>query len=336
MSQGSILRVFVGKHLQTNAVEEPGSIVGCIRGQIHPVFVIVVREEPHVRHEDAGVDVHAVHDVPVIAAVGLAHVAKGGLQIELTVHGAAVVARDERRPDAELRHEAAAEVVVVEVSPGAHEGQSELVVARDRRRPDDRVVDRVGHRRRVVDVDEELGGEVGRVEHRLVLAARSVEPPEVREGEGLGRFDDLGSCRDLGAGGRGALLRFGRDAGPTRERWSEPSWAVRPGQGRQRRHPPGRLLAEPALELARERGRRRHRLQWRRRPNSEGERASLSSHSLPGHTDPWRSRSPARTTGFTRRPLHMPILSRRKDGLSSKEVSIKTKLPRNNRDTPVK
>ena len=102
------------------------------------------------------------------------------------------------------------------------ERERELVVARERRGADHGVVDRVGHRGRVVEIDEELGGDVGRVEHRLVLSACPVEPPEVAEGEGLRRPDDLGADRDVG----------GEDGG---RRWRRSgSWESRLSAGQKR------------------------------------------------------------------------------------------------------
>ncbi len=158
------------------------------------------------------VEVDTVERVPVIPAVGLADVPEGRLEVELAVERAPVVPGNERRADAELHHHAAARVPVVEVPSEAHEGEGDFVISREGRRADDRVVDGHGLRRRVVDVDEELGREERRVQHGLVHAARAVDPAEVPESERLGGLLLLGRLRRCGR----PFLGTGRDAPPRR------------------------------------------------------------------------------------------------------------------------
>ena len=168
-------------------VEEPRRVVRGIRGQVAPVLEIVVREQADIGHEDARVDVDAVHDVEVVAAVHLADVPERGLEVELAPERAVVVARDDDGAHPELGHQAPARPLPVEVSAEAHELERHPVVPRQRRRPDHRVIDGVVLREGVVDVEEEAPGEILRIEERVLLAVRAVQPREIAEGEGLAR-----------------------------------------------------------------------------------------------------------------------------------------------------
>ncbi len=55
-------------------------------------------------------------DVPMITSVGLADVAKGGVEIELAAQGRQVVARYARRTRAELEQESSAGAPIMEIS----------------------------------------------------------------------------------------------------------------------------------------------------------------------------------------------------------------------------
>ena len=142
--------------------------------------------------------------VPVIAAVGLADVAQGRLQIELPAHRARVVPGHERRAHPELRHQTPARVPVVEVPAKAEESECHFIIARERCRADHGVVDGVILRHRVVHIEEEFGCEVGSIENCLVLTARAVQPCKVAECEGLGGLFVLRGC------GRGRLRGWWR------------------------------------------------------------------------------------------------------------------------------
>ena len=94
MSQGSILSLSLGKIWIRDAVEEPRRVVGGVGRQVRPVLEVVVGEQADIGHEDTGVDVDAVPHVEVVAAVHLADVAQGRIEVELTLHGADIVARN--------------------------------------------------------------------------------------------------------------------------------------------------------------------------------------------------------------------------------------------------
>src|ERR1019366_8926531 len=124
---------------------------------------------------------------------------------------------------------------------------------------DDRVVDGSIGRRRVVHVEQEAAGEHGRIEERLVLAVRAVEPREVAERERIARLL-LGRGRGGGARpGRGGRLRRRR-----RGRGSHGGWRkrLRLHDGRRRGGGRGNGGGDGGRRRRRNHGRR---LVWRRR-----------------------------------------------------------------------
>lgn len=191
------------EQLHAHAVEEPRRVVRDVGRHVGPVFEVVVGEETDVGHEEAHVEVDAVHLLPVITGVGLAEVSVDGPQIELSALRRDVVARHHRRARSVLQHQAAAHRSDGDVAADAEERQLELVVARERRRAGDDVVDRVIERVGVVDVDVELRREILRRQQRLGLARLAVEPAEVAPGVRL--TDGL-----VGQRRRRALFRAGR------------------------------------------------------------------------------------------------------------------------------
>ena len=82
--------------------------------------------------------------VEVVAAVRLGDVAVRVVELPLTARRARVVARRRLRVHAELRHQAAVDVLVVEVAADAELGHLELAVSEHLARAGDGVVARVG------------------------------------------------------------------------------------------------------------------------------------------------------------------------------------------------
>jgi hypothetical protein len=64
----------------------------------------------------------------MIASVGLADVAKGGEEVELTAQGGEVVARNPRRTRAELEQESSPRVPIMEISTEGSEREVELAL----------------------------------------------------------------------------------------------------------------------------------------------------------------------------------------------------------------
>ena len=180
------LQLVAREDLDAHAVEEPRRVRRHVRRLVRPVVEVVVAAQADVRHEDAGLDVDAVQLVQVVAAVGLGDVAVGVVEVPLAARRAGVVARRRLRVHAELRHQPAAHVVVVEVAADAELRDLELARAEDLARARDRVVHRLVEGVGVVGVDAELAGEHLRVERRLLRARVAGQPGEVGEGKRLG------------------------------------------------------------------------------------------------------------------------------------------------------
>ena len=104
----------------------------------------------------------------------------------MTAPGAGVVARRHRRVHAELRHQAAADVLAMEVAADAELLHLQLARSSGLRRADERVV------RRIVEVPDEarVGAELARevlgIDRRVGRARVAVEPGEVAERERIG------------------------------------------------------------------------------------------------------------------------------------------------------
>src|SRR6185295_7396772 len=138
-------------------------------------------EEADVRHENAGIDVDAMHRVQVDAAIRLREVAVSVIEVPLTAGRARVVARRHRRIHAELRHEASARVPGVKVATDAKLLDLHLAGTPALRRPHQGVVRRSIEIEDVRRIHAELTGEILRVQYRRVLAAVAVQPSEVAD-----------------------------------------------------------------------------------------------------------------------------------------------------------
>ena len=177
------LELVAREELDTHPVEEPGRVGGDVRRLVRPVVEVVVAEEPDIGHEDAGLDIDAVHLVHVIAAVGLRDVAIGVGHVPLSAGGGGVIAGCHGRVHAELRHEPADGVIAVKITAHAELLNLELAGAAALGRADQGVIRRMVEIADERDVGAEFASEILRVQHGRVLATVAVEPGEVTERE---------------------------------------------------------------------------------------------------------------------------------------------------------
>src|SRR5207244_3466594 len=127
------------------------------------------------------IEIDAAAPVPVVATVRFGQIPVSVVQPPLAASGTGVVARCHRRIHAELSHESAARVTVVEVTTNAELLDLDLAGATAFGRPDQCVVLRMVERPDVRDICAELTGERLRVEDGRLLTAIAVEPGEVAE-----------------------------------------------------------------------------------------------------------------------------------------------------------
>ena len=124
--------------------------------------------------------------VEVIAAVRLGDVAVRVVEVPLAARRAGVVARRRRRVHAELGHQPAAHVVVVEVAADAELGDLDLAGAAASVDPSIVWSLRMVEIADVVDVDPEFAGEILRVERRALLRALPVSQVKSANANGSG------------------------------------------------------------------------------------------------------------------------------------------------------
>src|SRR5450432_45605 len=86
------LQVVSWKPLHPHAVEKPRSIRRDVRWLISPIVEVVIAKETDVRYEYTGIDVEAVIDIEVVAAICLRHILVGTADVPLSHRGAGIVA----------------------------------------------------------------------------------------------------------------------------------------------------------------------------------------------------------------------------------------------------
>src|SRR5690348_1041328 len=89
---GLDLEMFSREDLDAHSIEEPRGIGRDIRGLVCPVVKVVIAEQPDVGHENAGINVDAVHHAKMVSTIGFRNVAVSSVKIPLSTRRAGIVA----------------------------------------------------------------------------------------------------------------------------------------------------------------------------------------------------------------------------------------------------